>query len=82
MASTALSVNQIAIRLTDERWAHIVSEHGELEGLRDEVLEAVSSPHRVFQGRAGELLAAQELSEGKWLVVVYREEAYERMMGL
>ena len=51
----------------------LIEEHGELAGLRSEVLETVSEPERIVAGRAGELLAVRELERGKWLVVVYRE---------
>ena len=67
------SKNQITIRLTDERWAHITEEHCELAGLRADVLETIRDPQRVFEGGAGELLALREIASGKWLVVVYRE---------
>ena len=63
----------VPIRLTDERWAHIVEEHNELAGLRYEVIKALSDPALVLRGLAGELLAVRELEEGKSLVVVYRE---------
>jgi len=74
VASTATSKSGATIRLTDERWAHITEEHGELAGLRSGVLRAVAEPQRVVTGGAGELLALRELEPGKWLVVVYREE--------
>ena len=54
----------LAIRLTDERWAHITEEHGELTGLRSTVLEAVSHPDRVLLEGDGELLAVRELEVG------------------
>lgn len=73
MISIVTSKNGVPIRLTDERWAHIIEEHGELAGLRSEVLETVSEPERIVAGRAGELLAVRKLERGKWLVVVYRE---------
>lgn len=38
MISTIVSKNAVPIRLTDERWAHITEEHGELAELRLEVL--------------------------------------------
>jgi hypothetical protein len=38
----------VPIRLTDERWGHIVEEHCELAGLRTEVLETVSDSERVL----------------------------------
>ena len=61
------------IRLTDERWAHIVEEHAELAAMREDVLETVSDAERVLAGRAGALLAARTQEPGKMLVVVYRE---------
>ena len=71
----AFSVAGIRIRLTDERWAHIAGEHGELAGMRDNVVATVSSPDAVFEGGFGELLAARQDDSGRWLVVVYREIA-------
>jgi len=59
--------------LTDERWAHITEEHGELAGLHLDVLEAITDPVRVLEGREGALLAVRELEPGKDLVAVYRE---------
>ena len=76
MTGTVISKNGIPIRLTDERWAHIIEEHCELAGLRLEALECVVEPSRIFAGSEGELLAVQEVQEselGKYIVVVYRE---------
>lgn len=67
------SKNSLRIRLTDERWAHIVSEHAELTDMQLEVLNTIAEPQRVLDGGAGELLAVHEIEVGKWLVVVYRE---------
>jgi hypothetical protein len=67
------SVTGSAIRLTAERWAHIVDTHCELAGLREEVLETIARPDRVLAGVEEERLAVRELESGKWLVVVYRE---------
>jgi hypothetical protein len=67
------SVAGSTIRLTAERWAHIVDTHCELAGLREEVLEAISRPDRILAGVEGESLAVREIESGKWLVVVYRE---------
>ena len=53
--------------------AHITEEHGELDGLREEVLETVAHPERVLVGGDGELLAVREVEPGKHLVAVYRE---------
>jgi hypothetical protein len=59
--------------LTDERWAHITEEHGELAELQDEVLETIAQPNRILVGEDGELLAVREHETGRFLVVVYRE---------
>ncbi|MCX6377705.1 MAG: hypothetical protein NTU88_17025 [Armatimonadetes bacterium] len=73
MILTAVSRNGMAIRLTDERWAHITEEHSELAGMRLEILETVSGPDRVMAARHGALLAVREVEPGKHIVVVYRE---------
>ena len=73
MIETVLSQNNIPIRLTDERWAHITEEHCELAGMRLEVLEAIENPSRILAGGEEELLAIQETEKTKFLVVVYRE---------
>ena len=73
MLEHVLSKNGVAVRLTDERWAHITEEHCELAGMRLEVLETVANPSRVLAGGEGELLAVREISSKKHLVVVYRE---------
>ena len=65
--------NNVPIRLTDERWAHITEEHAELAGMRLEILETIVQPARILAGRAGELLAVREFEIGKFLVVAYRE---------
>ena len=68
-----MSRNGVPIRLTDERWQHIIEEHAELADLREEIMEAVSSAERVMSGTGGELLAVRMMEPGKALVVVYRE---------
>lgn len=73
MTETVTSVNRIAIRLTDERWAHITEEHSELAGMRFEVLETIALPSRVYKGGREELFAIREIESGKFLVAIYRE---------
>ncbi len=73
MTTTAISKNGVSIRLTDERWAHIIEEHAELTAWRQGVLETITHPDRVLAGSAGELLAIRAAVEDKWFVVVYRE---------
>ncbi len=64
MIEKNLSKNNIPIRLTEERWAHIVEEHCELAGRRLDILETISSPSRILAGGDNELLAVRELSPG------------------
>jgi hypothetical protein len=70
---TVLSPSGVPIRLTEERWGHIIDEHGELFALHDDVLQTVAAPDRILEGGAGELLAVRMVEPAKWLVVVYRE---------
>ncbi|WP_045216955.1 hypothetical protein [Desulfonatronovibrio magnus] len=71
---TTFSVHGARIRLTDERWAHIVEEHGEISEMMDAVLQTVNKPEFIFAGNNGELLAVREVKAGKYLVVPYREQ--------
>jgi len=75
MTEIVASKGGVLIRLTDERWSHVCEEHAELAGFRREVLETVSDPERIVSGNDDELLALKKQSDGKFLVVVYREEA-------
>lgn len=67
------SPNNVWIRLSDERWQHIVEGHPELINSQPDLLMVISHPQRIFEGYDGELLAIREIEIGKWLVVVYRE---------
>jgi hypothetical protein len=60
----AFSRNGVPIRLTEERWAHIVEEHGEMQGLGDEILRTIAAPDRVLAGGFGELLQQFQFSCG------------------
>lgn len=77
MIEAATSRAGVPIRLTDERWAHIVEEHCELAGLRGDVLQTIADAEAVFAGQGGELLALRMVETDKALLVVYREIARE-----
>lgn len=66
------SVRGVPIRLTGERWFHIVENHDELAGMASEVTAAVAEPDRVVSGWRGEMLAIRKIG-AKYLVVAYRE---------
>lgn len=70
-----LSINNVFIRLPNERWEHIIANHPEMADEKAIILDIVSNPDQVKFGDNGELLALREISPGKWLVVVYRENA-------
>ena len=67
------SVNGIPIRLTYERWYHIVENHDELASYFHDVLDAVGKPELIVRGNKGTLKAVRNIGSEKWLVVVYRE---------
>jgi hypothetical protein len=71
------SKNGVPIRLTEERWFHITEEHSELAGNYFEVLETIEAPETIYEGKAEELLAVNEIVPGKFLVVVYKETSDE-----
>jgi hypothetical protein len=63
----------IPVRLTKERWFHIVENHDDLAGYYDEVLLTVEEPEYVVEGYKGAFVALREVEAGKFLAVVYRE---------
>ena len=72
-----LSVNNVPIRLTEERWLHITEEHSEMAGYYYDAIETISVPDVVFAGKSGESIALKTLSAGKSVVVIYREVSSE-----
>ncbi len=69
------SPNNKLIRLTDERWLHIIENHTEIAGLRQEVLETIHAPEFIAKGIFGELYACRKYEHlGNYLVVVYKEQ--------
>jgi len=57
------SKNGVPIRLTDERWLHIIEEHSEMAGYYFEVLEIVEEPDAIYEGKEGECIAAREIEK-------------------
>jgi hypothetical protein len=74
MDESAVSVNGVSIRLPNERWEHVIERHDDLVDQKQFVLDTISSPNRVLLGNDNALMALREITSGKWLVVVYREE--------
>lgn len=67
------SVEGVPIRLTTERWFHIVENHDDLAGYYDEVLETVANPDIVLPGQRGSLIAVRGYGRKRYLAVIYRQ---------
>ncbi|HEY6229691.1 MAG TPA: hypothetical protein VIW64_00380 [Pyrinomonadaceae bacterium] len=68
------SVNGVPIRLTGERWEHIVDSHPELASYRETVLDAVEKPDYILASRRGALAAVVVLGRRAFLHVFYVEK--------
>jgi hypothetical protein len=75
MVDSSTSVDGVPIRLTDERWVHIVENHDDLAGHYDDVLETVENPDLLLPGHRGSLLAVRGYGRRRYLVVIYRQTA-------
>ncbi|MBI5286227.1 MAG: hypothetical protein HY878_01380 [Deltaproteobacteria bacterium] len=75
---TVASKNGIEIRLTAERWTHIVEAHDYMAGNQDPVFETVEDPDMIVQGEKGEMIALRHYKKTsistKTMVVIYRKE--------
>lgn len=69
----AQSVNGVPIRLTYERWYHIVENHDDLASMFHEVLDTVQKPDFVARASHGALKAIRNMGGKRWMVVAYRE---------
>jgi hypothetical protein len=70
-------VNGVPIRLTEERWQHIIEGHVDLANYWDDVLDVVERPEEVFEGRRGSLIAVRSYGRRGHLGVFYREVSTE-----
>ncbi|MFP4621702.1 MAG: hypothetical protein ACLFM7_10350 [Bacteroidales bacterium] len=72
---TAKSINNVFIRLTNERWQHISIGHPEIADYYFEILETIESPTIIYEGYHGGLIAISSNIEHtrKFIVVVYKE---------
>lgn len=68
-----VSRNGVPIRLTEERWFHIVENHDDLAGHYEDVLGTVEDPEVILQGDAGAFVAARRVAGRRHLAVVYKE---------
>ncbi len=70
---TVYSVNGVPIRMTAERWFHIVENHDYLAGRYDDILDVVQDPDLIIRGYGGALIAVRGTARGQYLAVVYKE---------
>ena len=68
------SINGVPIRLTDERWEHILDSHPELASYRETILDAVKNPDYILASRRGALAAVVVLGRKAFLHVFYVEK--------
>lgn len=71
------SIEGVPIRLTAERWFHIVETHDDLAGFYDEVLETVANPDIVLPGHRGSLIAVRGYGRKRYLAVIYKQISRE-----
>lgn len=69
----AISVNGVPIRLTDERWHHIIDGHVDLFNYREDILRIIEEPEAIYRGRRGSLIAVRSYGRRGFLAVFYRE---------
>ena len=71
------SKNHVPIRLTIERWDHIIKRHPEMDGEKEKVLDTITDPDLIQQGDFGEFIAIKFYEKtpltSKYLVVIYKE---------
>lgn len=71
--NTAISINNVNIRLTDERWLHITLGHPELADYYYEILDTVENPAVLYEGDNNGVVALKITAKTKGLVVIYKE---------
>jgi len=72
---TVVSKNGIQIRLTEERWNHIITSHLEIDPKDFKgIISVVEDPDYILKGDLDELLAVKKKPRSKlWIVVPYKE---------
>jgi len=81
MIGSVISKNGKEIRLSEERWYHIVESHDYMAGNQDIIFETLESPDIIVEGRMEEFIALKyyaktSISE-KHAVVIYKEQDNE-----
>lgn len=69
----AFSIDEIPIRLTTERWFHIVESHDDVAGHYDNVLTTVENPDFILRGYKNSLVAIRGVAKNHYLNVIYKQ---------
>ena len=69
----AYSKNGVPIRLTYERWTHIVEHHEDMASSMDDVFETIENPEIIIRGHDGALQSVASRNKERKLIVIYRE---------
>jgi hypothetical protein len=77
VVEVAYSINGVPIRLTEERWEHIVGNKPYMYAFDEALLHAIEKPTVVLQGYAGSLVAVLNLARARFRHVVYKEVSAE-----
>lgn len=67
------SINEVPIRLTEERWEHIMSNKPYMARYNERVLDAIANPAWVLHGYSGSLVAVVPVGKKQYLHVIYKE---------
>jgi hypothetical protein len=78
MIGSVISKNGKEIKLSEERWYHIVESHDYMAGNQDIIFETLESPDIILEGKKEEFIALKyyaktSISE-KHAVVIYKEQ--------
>jgi hypothetical protein len=71
------SVDGVPVRLTEERWGHILEQHPFLSGYYERILATVENPAFVLRGHRRSKIAVNNYGRRTWLHVAYREIALD-----
>ena len=72
----AYSIKGVPIRLSYERWYHIVENHDDLASHFHDLLDTIERPTFIVRGNHGALKAVRNMGgKKKWLIVIYKESS-------
>lgn len=73
--NSIVSKNNVIIRLTEERWQHIIMGHPEMSQYLNQILSTIHLPDAVYEGNELGLIAEKFFIElnNKFVIVVYKE---------